>query len=133
MPLHTDAITEYRAAGVRASGVDSNHAHCIVLAPIESGQTIHQRTLARTGRAGDARQICLAGLREDDAQQLFRFRLMILNRSDRPRDREHVPSTHALRPLFNWRRHRFPVGCRATLKASPYYFLPSSWRAITNF
>ena len=36
VPLHANAITENRAAGVRASGIDSNHAHCFVLPPIES-------------------------------------------------------------------------------------------------
>jgi hypothetical protein len=66
-------------------------------------------------------------------KQFFCFGLMILNRGNRSRYRSHIPRAHLFRPLLNGQRHSFPVRLLHRPNAFSYYFLPSSWRAITNF
>ena len=60
MGLHAYAITQNRAAGVRAGGIHGDDAHRFLLLPIFTGKLVHQRTFARAGSARKSEYACTA-------------------------------------------------------------------------
>ncbi len=69
--LHANAIAQNRASGIRAGGINGDDANGFLALAVIRGQAIDQRALARARGAGNAGEIGLPGMREQDAQQLF--------------------------------------------------------------
>src|SRR5580704_16404672 len=128
MPLHAYAVAKNCAAGEWARRVHCNDADGLILAAIMAGQAIDERALARSGRTGDADQICVSCIGKNLAQNLFRFARAIFNRGDSTRNRTDVASAHLLCPVFDGNGHSAEDDSRT----SGNYFLPRIWRAITR-
>src|SRR5215469_8086107 len=103
--LHADAVAENGAARVRACGVDGHDADALFLLAIVRGEAIDQRAFARAGRAGNASEIGLTGMREELSQQILRFGGMIFNRGDGPGDGAHIAIEDLGGPIVNGEVH----------------------------
>ena len=101
MPLHTDAIAQNCAPGIGAGGIDGNDADLLLLGAVMRGQPIHQGAFAGARRASDASEIGLASPRKQNAQQLFRFLLMIFDGGNSTREGADVSGADAPGPLLN--------------------------------
>ena len=62
--LHAYAVAENRSARVRARGIDGNDANVIPRRSVMCGQTIDQRALSGSGRAGHSNHKRRPGMRE---------------------------------------------------------------------
>src|SRR5712692_1237672 len=133
MPLHSNPIAQNGAPGVRARGINCDHAHLFLLFAVIACQTVNECALPRPWRSGNSREIRLTRVRKEQPKQRLRFGLMVFDRRDCARDRAHIAGAHLLRPFLSGESHTFPVEPSAKAGASPYYFLPRIYRAITNF
>src|SRR5712664_3623112 len=73
----------------------------IIPPPVGRRQAVHQRALSRSRRAGNPGQVALSGVRENAAQDLFRFGMMILNCGDRAGDGADVAREDLFDPGVN--------------------------------
>src|SRR3989442_385828 len=104
--LHPDAVTQNRAAGERAGGIDGDDADSLLLLPVEGGQTIHQRAFARTGSPSDAGQIGLSGRRKKASQDLDGSRVAVFDGGNGARDRADVTGANLVGPVVNSDAHK---------------------------
>ena len=97
--LHPHPVTEQGAAGERRGRVHGEHADPLVLL----AQRGHQRGggggLADPGRAGEADDVAVAGVRRQAGHHLAQQRRGVLDQRDQPRDRARVPRAGLLDQL----------------------------------
>jgi hypothetical protein len=103
-----DAITEERAAGKGAGGVDGDDADGAICMAELLGETIDQAALARAGSAGDADAEGAAGVRETGGKQRGSFGRIVFNEGDGAGERAVVALAKAADEIGDGRC----VGCR---------------------
>ena len=109
--LHPHPVAEQRAAGERRGRVDREHADPLALLAELGHQRVGRGRLAHAGRAGDADDLRVAGVRAERRHHLAQQRRLVLDQRDQPRDRAGVALTGLVR-----RAHR--DRSRATERAS---------------
>jgi hypothetical protein len=82
--LHANAVAQDGTAGKRAGGIDSDNAHCHAQLPHQGRQFVRHRTLAGSGRTGDANAIRLAQLRIEPLHDGRHIRTILLDPRDQP-------------------------------------------------
>ena len=79
MFLHADPVAQDGATGVRAAGIDGNHAHGLPFLANQTRELIAQRAFTGSRRPRDAQNQCAAGVREKLAQQRLGFRTAVFD------------------------------------------------------
>src|SRR5258708_39326559 len=82
MSLHANAVAQNRAARKWTCRIHREHPHVLLCPPVVRSQAIHERAFPSARRAGDSRQISLSSVRENAAEDFFRFVLMVFNGGD---------------------------------------------------
>jgi len=85
-----DPIAEQRAVGERRGGVDRQHADGAPGRAARLGDGADQRRLADSGRAGEADDGGIAGVRIDLLDELPTLRAVVLDERDRARERAAI-------------------------------------------
>ncbi len=101
VPLHANAITQNRAARIRARGIDGNDSDSAPSTAVLRCQTIDQRALARPGRSRYADHKGVPCKGKYFPEQIFRLRVVILDRSDRARNGANVSCANLRSPRVN--------------------------------
>jgi hypothetical protein len=82
MVLHSDAISQEGAAGEMAADIDGQDPDPHAEPAVSCNESIDQRTLARSGIAGDADDRCGRGRRGQEAQRGRPFWILALQQCD---------------------------------------------------
>src|SRR5579859_1806256 len=85
MLLHAYTVSENRAAGVRARGVDGDNSHTVTLLAIKARQVIDQRALPCSRGPRQADHAGPASVREERLEQIGPSGSAILNHGDNAR------------------------------------------------
>ena len=102
--LHPHPVAEQRAAGERRRRVDREHADPLAGLAQRGDQRGGRRRLADAGRAGDADDLGVAGVRRERRHHLAQLRRVVLDQRDQPGDRPGLAgpgarSTQVVRPV----------------------------------
>ena len=92
-----DAVAEQRALRERGARVDGEDGDAAVGGAAPGDERADERRLARAGRAGDADDGGVAGLRIDLADELPAARIVVLDERDPARERAAVAAEESLR------------------------------------
>jgi len=90
--LHTNAITQNRAAGIRARGINGNDAYRLLRLAVMARQMIHQRALPRPGSSRESDHARLPTKRKQGLQQLVGSGRTVFNQRNCTRQRPRIAS-----------------------------------------
>ena len=96
MRLHADAVTQNGPAAERAGGIDGDDADGLASIAIGARDLIGQGALAGAGRAGQAEQERVPAVGKERLQQCGRFRRVVFDGGDGPRQGTNVTVAYAL-------------------------------------
>ena len=82
MLLHANAVAENRSAGIRAGGIDGDDADGVAGSSEMPRHVIDERALSGSGRAGEADDAGLSGVRKQRLQQIGPAGGAILDQGD---------------------------------------------------
>lgn len=99
MGQHADAVTQKRPAGERTGWVYGQHPDTKVTTPQFRNIGTNQGRLPRTRRAGNTHDQRMAGQRASSAQNLARFRRVVLDQRDGARQGSTFPLLQGMRPI----------------------------------
>src|SRR5580704_17662784 len=90
MLLHADAVTQNRAPGVGAGGVDGDNSDRVIVLAIEARKLIDKRALPRSWRTSQPEHTRLSAVRKQRLQQLGPSRSAMLDSGNRASEGTHV-------------------------------------------
>ena len=104
--LHLDAIMAPTGGPAWLTDlINGDHANRLLAFAVIPGQSIHQRAFARPRRARNPGKIRLSSIGEQDAQQLFRVRLVIFDCGNGARNGANVAAAHPFGPFADAGAH----------------------------
>ena len=106
MILHTDAIAENGAMGIRAAWVDSDNADGLSVAPQNLRELIHQSALPCPRRARDAYDQGSPGARKQAGDEIAAGARLALDQTGGASQRPRVAGSDTPFKICRWNRGR---------------------------